>query len=169
MLKLIIAILALFPLQVLAINCPSNGKLINIGDSEQSVIKVCGKPTSINTINNSVVRSATLTFKLSDRNGNNRVMFNINNGHVTGITVMVVCAKNDADCQPSSTPVKYYQGCAQYIYIGTNVEFLNKNCGEPEDVQVIDGTKDITEELTYEDGMSPNTLVFVNQVLTDWK
>lgn len=150
------------PIISYAISCPTNNTYLDDGDSIDQVIAACGKPTTINKINNDVLIKGEMNYA---NPGTQPVLFTIKGQHVSKIELLMPC--KTPGCTPEKVPVNFYTQCSQYIYIGNNVPFVKRACGEPVSIKTEQGIEDTTERLIYSSSLGPNVLIIHNGKLID--
>lgn len=162
--KIIPLVLLISPAMVYAISCPNSDKMLELGDSMEHVLEVCGKPTSIEKIDNDVLLDGVLTY---DKPTGPNVTFTITDQYVTKIEKPLPC--DEEPClKDSKEVINFYTGCDLYIYIGNNMPFVTKNCGVPSKIKTDKIIPDTTQRLLYPSSAGPNVLVIYNGELTDW-
>lgn len=163
--KLLPLIILLQPVTLYAISCPTSDKYLEIGDTKEHVLEVCGKPTSTQKVDNDVLVDGTLIYSKPSLHN---VIFTIQNQYVIKIEEPMPC-----DEQPCSEvtyrTLDYYPYCDLFIYVGHNVPFVIRNCGVPTKIKPVNMIPDTTERLVYPSTVGPNVLVIYNGLLSDWE
>ena len=173
MLRTLLAItLYAIPMISYAISCPSNGKIISIGDTIAQVVEMCGDPNSTRQHTENTVVSAKWTYyKKVSGSDNSKVTILFNNMRVTNINVASNsknCRGNEGVCPPVNQDLTSTNLCSRIIQTGNNMQYVQSACGAPAEEKVLQSdTKEISE-LSYTSDVGPSVLVFENGLLTDW-
>lgn len=164
--KLLPLVILLHPVTLYAMSCPSSSEeFLEVGDTKEHVINVCGKPTSVEKVDKDVLIDGELIYK---KPSGPNVTFTIREQSVSKIEVPLLCNEPPCD-EDAKEVVSFYEGCYQYIYINNNVPFVLHNCGVPTSTKAEKIIPDTTEKLVYPSIAGPNVLIIHNGVLTDWE
>lgn len=161
--RYLLAILCVFvPMMTFAISCPNNGSLIDNASLDQA-LKKCGQPTSRKDYTKSLSETWTYYIPDSTTQRNAKVIILFNSGVIANIGV------TDVDSQGIEKNVVTCNLCNAPISVGNNFTYVQSACGDPSQKKSSQENIEQVTELTYGDSLSPNTLVFVNRNLVDWK
>ena len=187
--KLIVTInlflcLTFLPTIVLAMSCPSNNNILQIGDSTQEVLTSCGQPASTNTITNIIplesewiyyipntqtnaITKLTLTFSYNKiRNIN--ILLNSTTGENQYILFFDQCKSpliisNTGISISTNNTMRMSR-----ISVGDTMEFVKSACGNPISEKTLKTLTTQTTQWKYHE-RDHNTLIFENDKLIDWK
>lgn len=180
----LILLLYVISIVTFAMPCPGGGGILYKGDSIEDVLKQCGEPSTKKTNTITLNASQEWTYNkphLYDQ-GYSQMILSFNNDAVTRIHVIDhypyrVCRQSAVQVGAVMT---FQTSCGDWVYdtvntnlcgavfgIGATKQFIQTHCGQP--VTQNDTSSSIeTTELIY-DGSSPQTIVFQNGKLTEWK
>jgi hypothetical protein len=166
-----------FPITSFALSCPNNATILDYGESIQQVIAECGAPQSQKKYSQSVQTTQPLVdpsgddvteaLSVSDQNQSFSIVTRDGRHykqHCT--TIMVGDNYTKSDCINSGVDRRSPLICEQITVAGDSTTSTVFPCGNPPPVTVLE-TMTVTE-FTY-NALSPNTLVFENEKLFDWK
>lgn len=169
----------LFSTTTYAIFCPTNFTNIELGDSLQSVISQCGKPSAFNEYKSNGITALQWSFLIRPFDSNKglkklKVVFVAN--QVKNITIEdeVDCQLGDPACQTSQNLENVYstQACGFPIKVGDTQQVVQVACGKPimqQQVQLDDPSNTSTLKMAaalYE-GPPRVLLIFENNVLRE--
>ena len=164
------------PMFSYAISCPSNGKIINTGDTIAQVINVCGNPnTTRQRTENTVVSAEWTYFKKVSGSDNDKITILFNKNKITNINVtsnQQNCRNNTNTtnaCAPLNKNVTSASLCHNIIKTGDTMQHVKSACGVPAQESVLQSVSKQIAELPYTNNVGPNVLVFEDGLLTDWK
>jgi len=159
------------PLSAYAIFCPTNGTYLELGDTAESARKLCGAPTTVNTIDNSIILSAIWTYVKDTDDATITTKLTIDKVQISGMTQSITCKTTDGGCYPViDQPIIIFEvGCAQQMYIGNNIPWIERFCGPPKSKETLKADYHVTEEYVYANTTMPSTLIFENGKLIDSK
>ena|SRR3990167_5557674 len=163
LMRLFILMLGLFlPIASYALSCPNNGTLLNIQDPFEKVIQKCGQATASNNYEINTIVSAEWEYYITNSvsKTNTKLIILFDHDQVVNISILV-SGENEQNIQSSNI-------CGRQIQIGNHTNYVQSVCGTPTSQKTLKSTSIQVTELKYE-GVSPNTLVFKNGSLMDWK
>lgn len=172
MLRRIALVCCFVPMSAYALYCPTNSKFVEVGQTAREIWRICGKPTSIEKIDDSIIISALWTYTKNEADRTIITKLKMDHGYITSMTESVMC-KPSADaqnCLPVTDETLYiFTTCYQYIYVGSNIPWVEKYCGPPASKKTLEADYHVTEEYYYANTAMPSTLVLLNGKLIDSK
>jgi hypothetical protein len=173
----------ILPISVFAMSCPDNGSVIITGEKIDEVLQSCGNPVSKKEFSREIPVSQKWKYfkpSLSYANANTEVSFYIANDQVSNINLKdngQVCeaipdSNNNitTDCNQEEVNVNSSNICGGIISVGDNVAKVLNICGAPIAKKILNARYVPTVELIYKGSrLSPNTLIFENGMLSDWR
>ena len=163
--SLILTLALLTPISALALSCPNNGSVLKAGDSIEEVTKLCGQAASSNSYTSSMIISAEWKYYITNpsNNTNTKLKILFDHGLVNNINVVMSDANGANEQNVKSTNI-----CKMPIQVGSNMNYVQSNCGNPVSQKTLQTASVQMTELKYE-GSGPNTLIFENGELKSWK
>jgi len=166
---------------IYALSCPSNGTPLNLDTSIQEVIQACGQPASTNRYQKTININEQLVYYKNVLGKNIKVTLTFSYGKLQNIntldtspTTQTCQTKNQygqdisAPCNPIEENSMTSGICGPLIQAGNSIDAVRGSCGTPAS-DTISSTKTINfQELKYH-AQGPDTLVFEDGKLVDWK
>lgn len=179
--------LALISTVLFALPCPNGNGFLYKGDSLEDVLKQCGAPVTKKT---DVLVLSTFQQWIYYRghaydNGFSQLIISFKNDRVSSIRIndhyntwYPVCRQFavqlglvttvETTCGDSSYLTLFTNLCSRGFGIGETNEIVKSICGQPASQTKLQSDTIETTELKY-DGTEPQTIVFTNGKLVDWK
>ena len=157
-----------------AMACPGNGSIIDTHNTPEQITKICGQPTNQKTYQNTVATKLEMQFLVPNVYGtNNKVTLLFNNDQMINADVLSSgpcpgADPNNAGICQNETNTPSVSMCGVIIGARFTSAQVIAACGAPVKQTTLETHTDDVLEYQY-DASKPNTLVFVNGVLSDWK
>lgn len=163
-------------------SCPNNGSMIDTGYTVAQIFQACGQPASSRNYQKVINTNETLTYYRDILGANVKITLTFSNDKLANINIIDPRNTPNQNCQTTNqygqivnTPCAPVEQnllssgvCGLLIQTGNNINYVRSICGTPASQNVISSITTNVKELTY-NGISPNTLVFENGQLVDWK
>lgn len=168
-----------------ALPCPNGGGILYRGDSIEEVIKECGEPTSRRNTSQIMSSSQQSLYYIPHQydTGYSELAIYYNNDRVSNMRVFdhfpLYLCQNIAvqvgqmttiqtSCGDTAYNTAYTTLCGWAIGIGDSLQRVEFICGPPSSKSLQNNTIETTE-LTYSGGTRPQTIIFQNGRLLDWR
>lgn len=159
---LILLLSLLAPAFAFSLSCPSNGSPLKDHDSIQEVVERCGQAISSYSYTNTTIISSEWEYYITNlyNNTNTKLKILFDRGQIANISI-IMSGENEQNVKSSGI-------CRMLIQVGNNMSYVQSVCGNPMSKKTLQTTSTQITELKY-NGISPNTLIFENGNLTNWK
>lgn len=186
---LLVLILSCLSTAAMPMSCPNNGSIVDQGDNISEVVSACGEATYQNEHTENIAISKQWVYYKNNTGttSNSQVSFLFNQGKVANIHLTLsppgcqtVALQNTTDpnqhtqviqanCINTEQNVSTTALCGQLIGTGNSEADVLAACGTPAQETVLQSKTVKVVELQYKSSTKPNTLVFEDGILTNWK